>query len=128
MANARELIGTNQNDNLIYSNQPPPLTKTIQLASGQGVLERGTVIAFPEATPGEDGVAWTGATGTVTGCVLWDDVDTGGTTGDTVVGHAYRAASLTRQALKFGQGATEITAAAEQQLRYGGILLNNMVM
>lgn len=126
--NVKEIVGTCTPDFLLYNNQPAPDVKTIQLASGQGVLERGTVIAFTEAAPASNGTAWTGAAGQVADCVLCDEADTGDTAGNEVVGGAYRVGHLTRQALKFGGAVTELTAAAEKQLRDAGILLSNAVL
>lgn len=128
MSNAKETIGNANPDILVYSNQPVPDTKTLKLASGQGELKRGTVIAFTEAAPASNGKAWDGTAGQIADCILCDDVDTGTTAGNVVVGHAYRVGHLCRQAIKFGAGATELTDAAEKQLHNAGILLSNAVL
>lgn len=129
MAKAMELYDKHEPDMLVYDTKETLDTKTVQLTAGQGTLARGTVIAFPAATPGVGGVAWTGADGQAADCVLCDDADTGasGATG-SVVGHAYRTGHLCRQALLFGTGVTELTEAAEKQLRDGGIMLSDAVL
>lgn len=126
--NQKEQYGAYTPDFLVFSTNPPTDTKTVKLKGGQGVLERGTVIAFGKDAVGEAGLAWEDVTNQVADCVLCDDVDTG--TDDTVqvTGHAYRVGHLSRQALKFGKTKTELTPEAEQQLQYTGILLSNTML
>lgn len=125
---SNETMGTHVPDFLVYDSKLPMDTMTVTVKSGAGKLKRGTVLAFTAAAPYTEGAAWTGAADQVAGCVLCDDVDTGTETGGAVVAHAYRVGHLCRQALLFGDGATELTEAAEKQLADAGITLSNAVL
>ncbi len=130
--NLNETIGTMEYDGLIYDGKHPVDVKTVQVRAGQGVLERGTVLAISEGTGGDDAMAILGTTAiadeTLTAdCVLADPVDTGDAIGTAVVGVAYRSGHLTRQKL-IVKDAYTMTAKDEAVLRNGGIFLSNAVL
>lgn len=125
---AYETVGEFTPDFLVYDTKFPVDTKTIPIASGVGVLARGSVIAVPATNPSAGYALWSGAEGETADCVLCDDIDTGDTTGSIVIAHAYRSGHLCRQALILGGSLGALTDAAEAQLRDAGIYLSNAVI
>lgn len=119
-----ETIGKFKPDNLIYDPKMPIDTKTVELASGQGVIQRGSVIGL--TAPETEGALWSDATDEVADSIVCDDVDTGDATGDKVVVEAYRMGHFTRQELIVADG-KELTKKAEKQLSDAGIYLSNAV-
>lgn len=109
-------------DNLIYDNKMVLDVKTVKLESGQKVLERGTVISFSDIDG--NGKIYDGTD--QPNCILCDDVDTGETAGQTVIGAAYRTGHFTRQALITGDD-TDLSAEHISELEKLGIYLSNMV-
>ena len=121
-----ETIGKLEPDNLVFDSKFPLDVKSVTLSPRQGVIKRGTVIGILD-----DGkcVVWSGDDGIQADCILSDDLDTGteGHSRAPVVGTAYRSGHFIKQALIVAEG-SELTAAAEDELRKGGIYLSSAVM
>ncbi len=113
-------VGEVGQDNLIAKLFPPTETFGIKVAGGEGVLKRGTVMALS----GTDYVVLDAETTGKANCVLSDPVDASGESPVTAV--AYRTGHLNRKALIVAEGYT-MTAADEEELRKGGILLSDML-
>lgn len=113
-------VGEVGQDNLIAKLFPPAETFGIKVAGGEGVLKRGTVMALS----GTDYVVLDAEATGKANCVLSDPVDASGESPVTAV--AYRTGHLNRKALIVAEGYT-MTAADEEELRKGGILLSNML-
>ena len=107
-------------DTLIAKLFPPAETFGIKVAGGEGVLKRGTVMALS----GTDYVVLDAEATGKANCVLSDPVDASGESPVTAV--AYRTGHLNRKALIVAEGYT-MTAADEEELRKGGILLSDML-
>jgi hypothetical protein len=108
-------VGEVGQDNLIAKLFPPAETFGIKVAGGEGVLKRGTVMALS----GTDYVVLDAEATGKANCVLSDPVD-------AVTAVAYRTGHLNRKALIVAEGYT-MTAADEEELRKGGILLSDML-
>ncbi len=119
MKNLCNKVGEIGQDNLIAKLFPPAETFGITVSGGEGELARGTVMAL---TDGAYVVLDAETTGKAN-CVLADPVDASGD--DSVVAVAYRTGHLNRKALIVADGYT-LTAADEEELRKGGILLSDM--
>ena len=120
MARLDENLGAVGFDNLIHSTNPPAEVFSVELAAGQGVLERGTLLAktdggFVKISAGTTGKA---------NAVLADTVDTGD--GATVTATAYRTGHFNTNGLKVADG-YDITDADKEALRTVGILLSDAV-
>lgn len=115
-----ENLGAVGFDNLINSVNPPAEVFSVELAAGQGVLERGTLLATADGGMVKISAATTGKAN----AVLADAVDTGD--GDTVVATAYRTGHFNTNGLIVADG-YEITAADREALRGVGILLSDAV-
>lgn len=113
-------VGEVGQDNLIAKLFPPAEPFGIKVAGGEGVLKRGTVMALS----GTDYVVLDTETTGKANCVLSDPVDASGE--DAVTAVAYRTGHLNRKALIVAEGYT-MTAADEEELRKGGILLSDML-
>lgn len=113
-------VGEVGQDNLIAKLFPPAEPFGIKVAGGEGVLKRGTVMALS----GTDYVVLDAETTGKANCVLSDPVDASGESPVTAV--AYRTGHLNRKALIVAEGYT-MTAADEEELRKGGILLSDML-
>ena len=113
-------VGEDGQDNLIAKLFPPAETFGIKVAGGEGVLKRGTVMALS----GTDYVVLDAEATGKANCVLSDPVDASGESPVTAV--AYRTGHLNRKALIVAEGYT-MTAADEEELRKGGILLSDML-
>lgn len=113
-------VGEVGQDNLIAKLFPPAETFGIKVAGGEGVLKRGTVMALS----GTDYVVLDAETTGKANCVLSDPVDASGEAPVTAV--AYRTGHFNRKALIVAEGYT-MTAADEEELRKGGILLSDML-
>ena len=113
-------VGEVGQDNLIAKLFPPAETFGIKVAGGEGVLKRGTVMSLS----GTDYVVLDAEATGKANCVLSDPVDASGESPVTAV--AYRTGHLNRKALIVAEGYT-MTAADEEELRKGGILLSDML-
>lgn len=120
MSRLDENLGAVGFDNLINGVNPPAEVFSVELAAGQGVLERGTLLAIAEGGMVKISAATTGKAN----AVLADTVDTG--EGDAVIGIAYRTGHFNTNGLIVADG-YEITAADKEALRVAGILLSDAV-
>jgi hypothetical protein len=97
--------------------------KSVTVATGQGVLKRGTVLGIITASGKAVKVNSASADGSQTAnCILTDDVDT---TAADVVMTAYASGSFNRLALIFG--GTDTAANHETRLRELGIFLKDVI-
>lgn len=111
-------------DNLIADMYPPTDVFSVQLAAGQGILERGTLLARKD--DGTMEMIGTETTGKAN-AVLSDPVDTGDSAeSETVPGIAYRTGHFNTNRLIVAEG-YEITAADREALRTAGILTSEAV-
>ena len=120
MSRLDENLGAVGYDNLINGVYPPAEVFTVQVAAGQGVLERGTLLATAE---GGMVMISAGTTGKAN-AVLAEAVDTGA--GDAVYAIAYRTGHFNTNKLIVADG-YEITAADKEALRVAGILISDAV-
>lgn len=120
MARLDEVIGSVGYDNLINGQTPGAEVFTVQLAAGQGVLERGTLLATADGGMVKISTATTGKAN----AVLAEEVDTG--TGEAVNAIAYRTGHFNANGLIVAEG-YEITAADKEALRVVGILISDAV-
>lgn len=116
-----ETIATMGADNLIGSTNPPAEVFSVKLKSGQGVLERGSLLAKGDDDAME--LISSSTTGKAN-AILADPIDTGDS--DPVNGIAYRTGHFNGNALTVAEG-YEITAADKEALRVAGILLSDAV-
>lgn len=114
-----ETIATVGYDNLINGVNPPAEVFSVQLAAGQGILERGTLLALDGSTYSMIGTETTGKAN----AVLAEAADT---TAGAVTGIAYRTGHFNANSLIVADG-YEITAADKEALRTAGILLSDAV-
>ena len=120
MSRLDENLGAVGFDNLINGINPPAEVFSVELAAGQGVLERGTLLATADGGMVKISAATTGKAN----AVLADTVDTG--EGDAVVATAYRTGHFNTNGLIVADG-YEITAADKEALRVAGILISDAV-
>ena len=118
MARLDETIGSVGFDNLINGTYPAAEVFTVQLAAGQGVLKRGTLLAKTDGGLVKISAATTGKAN----AVLADDVDAT----EAVNGIAYRTGHFNGNCLIVADG-YEITDADKEALRGVGILLSDAV-
>ena len=133
MSRLDENLGAVGFDNLINGLYPPAEVFSVQVAGGQGVLERGTLLAS-----GTDGMVMISASSTgKANAVLADPVDTGAAveqdpdaddpvTAEAVTATAYRTGHFNTNSLIVADG-YEITAADKEALRVAGILISDAV-
>lgn len=115
-----ETLGTVGFDNLINGTNPPIEVFTVQVAAGQGVLTRGSLLA----ANGSGMVLISSTTTGKANAILAEDVDTG--SGEAVNAIAYRTGHFNGNVLTVAKGYT-ITAADKEALRDVGILLSDAV-
>lgn len=113
-----ETIGAVGFDNLIAGVNPSAEVFTVELKEGQGVLERGTLLAV--GSNGLEKIS-AGTTGKAN-AVLAETVDTG----ETQTAIAYRTGHFNGNCLIVADG-YKITAADKEALRIAGILLSDAV-
>ena len=107
-------------DNLFHGTYPAAEVYHVQLAAGQGVLKRGTLLALAE---GGMTMISKAPSGTVTPyAVLAEDVDAT----EAVTGIAYRTGHFNANKLIVADG-YEITATDKEMLRAMGILISDAV-
>ena len=124
MSRLDENLGGVGFDNLIADSYPPTDVFSVQLTAGQGILERGTLLALKD-----DGTMETIGTETTgkANAVLTDPVDTGDAAeGEAVPGIAYRTGHFNTNRLIVAEG-YEVTAADREALRVAGILTSEAV-
>lgn len=125
MIKLNEKIGEDKFENLFNQNYPPADVFTVALKTGQGTLERGSVLAL--SSTGEMVILGTAAAEGETlaaNCVLAERVDTGESDSGSVTGIAYRTGHFNGNKLITKDGHV-ITAAEKEALRAGGILLSD---
>lgn len=120
MSRLDENLGSVGYDNLVSGIAPGAEVFSVQIAAGQGVLERGTLLA---KTDGGMVKISAGTTGKAN-AVLAEAVDTGD--GEAVTGIAYRTGHFNANTLIVADG-YEITAADKEALREVGILISDAV-
>ena len=116
-----EIIGSVEYDGLFVSNVPVADVVHVNLAAGNGILKRGTVVtgaAGANLAPVSAALSATNAT-----FILADDVDT---TGAVAVAVAYRTGHFARNKLITNDTYT-LVAADEEILRKSGILLADAI-
>ena len=120
MSRLDENLGAVGFDNLIAGTTPGAEVFSVEVAAGQGVLERGTLLATGSGGLEKISSATTGKAN----AVLAETVDTG--SGSAVVAVAYRTGHFNTNSLIVADG-YEITAADKEALRAVGILLSDAV-
>ena len=120
MSRLDENLGSVGYDNLINGTNPAAEVFSVEVAGGQGVLERGTLLASADGGMVKISAATTGKAN----AVLADPVDTGD--GDAVVAIAYRTGHFNANNLIVADG-YKITAADKEALREAGILISDAV-
>lgn len=115
-----ENLGAVSFDNLINGAYPAAEVFGVHVKSGQGVLQRGTLLAAADGGMVMISAATTGKAN----AVLADPVDTGD--GDAVGAIAYCTGHFNKNSLIVGEG-YEITAADREALRIAGILISDAV-
>ena len=115
-----EVIGSVGFDNLFNGSTPAAEVFSVDVAGGQGVLERGTLLATADGGMVKISAATTGKAN----AVLAESVDTG--EGAAVTAIAYRTGHFNANGLLVADG-YEITAADKEALRTAGILLSDAV-
>lgn len=123
MSRLDETLGGVGFDNLIADSYPPTDVFSVQLTAGQGILERGTLLARKD--DGTMEMIGTETTGKAN-AILSDPVDTGDAEGEAVPGIAYRTGHFNTNRLIVAEG-YEITAADREALRVAGILTSEAV-
>ena len=118
MSRLDKTIGTSGYDNLINSTDPGVECFHVTLKSGQGVLERGTLLAT--GSSGLEKIS-SGTTGKAN-AILAETIDTA----EGTVALAYRTGHFNANALIVANGYT-ITDADKEALRVAGILLSDAV-
>ena len=118
MARLDENIGSVGYDNLIHDTYPAAEVFRVQLAAGQGILERGTLLATSDAGMVKISAATTGKAN----AVLAETVDAT----EAVNGIAYRTGHFNGNCLIVADN-YEITAADKEALRVAGILISDAV-
>lgn len=117
-------------ENLFAGVYPPADVAHRPMRAGQGVLERGSVLALSSGTAGDGALVLLGTTAVsnetlIAECVLAEDVDTGAEVGDEVVGLVYRTGHFGRNRVTVKEGYT-LTAADERALHSNNILLSDI--
>ena len=118
MARLDENLGTVSPDNLIAGAFPAAEVSHMAVKSGQGVLERGTLLAVGES--GLEKIA-AGTTGKAN-AVLAEKIDTA----EETVAVVYRTGHFNKNSLIVSDGYA-ITAADKEALRVAGILISDAV-
>ena len=119
MSRLDKTIGSAEFENLFNSHHPIAEVFHVELAAGQGVLERGTLLATADGGMVMISAATTGKAN----AVLAETVDT---TDGAVNGIAYRTGHFNANGLIVADG-YEITAADKEALRVAGILVSDAV-
>ena len=112
------VIGSMSPDNLLNGLYPAAEVFRVQLAAGQGILERGTLLATSDAGMVKISAATTGKVN----AVLAETVDAT----EAVNGIAYRTGHFNGNCLIVADN-YEITAADKEALRVAGILISDAV-
>lgn len=119
MSRLDKTIGSAEFENLFNSHYPPADVFGVELAAGQGILERGTLLATADGGMVMISADTTGKAN----AVLAEAVDT---TNGVVYAQAYRTGHFNTNGLIVADG-YEITAADKEALRSVGILVSDAV-
>lgn len=112
-------------DSLIQDAKHPIDVNVVSVATGSGILRRGTVLSLTsENKYVVTGSALTGGVTAKANCVVCDDVDTAVTIGNTVAVPVYISGSLNRNALTVADSYT-LTQADIEDLRNAGIFISS---
>lgn len=117
-------------ENLFAGIYPPADVAHRPVRAGQGVLERGSVLAFSSGTAGDKALVLLGTEAKsdeelTAECVLAEDVDTGAEAGAAVTGLVYRTGHFGRNRVVVKEDYT-LTAADERALHSNNILLSDI--
>lgn len=128
MSRLDENIGSVAFDGLIVANTPEADVFHVSIRANEGALARGAVLALSTGSAGDGKMVILGTTAitneTLTAnCILAEAVTVGAT---AVTALAYRTGHFNRDALTV-KAAYTMTAANEEDLRKGGILLSDAV-
>ena len=118
MSRLDENLGSVGYDNLFNGLEPGAEVFSVQIAAGQGKLERGTLLAKTDGGMVKISAATTGKAN----AVLADDIDAT----EAVTAVAYRTGHFNANNLIVANG-YEITAADKEALRVAGILISDAV-
>lgn len=122
MENLYQGLGKFTPDGLIAGTQVPVLVEGVTIASGQGLLRRGTVLGVVTSTGKSVAVNKAASDGSQNPrSILTDDIDA---TTEEVKTTAYISGEFNKNVLSFG-GKTDKAADFELELRKLGIFLNN---
>lgn len=113
-----ETIGSVGFENLLHGTCPGAEVTSVQLAAGQGILARGTLLAVADGGMVKISATTTGKAN----AVLAEEVDAT----EAVTGIAYRTGHFNANTLIVADG-YEITAADKEALRVAGILISDAV-
>ena len=113
-----ETLGSVGYDNLMNGIAPGAEVFHVQIAAGQGVLERGTLLAKTDGGMVKISSASTGKAN----AVLAEEINTA----ENTIGIAYRTGHFNANTLIVAEG-YEITAADKEALRVAGILISDAV-
>lgn len=126
MSRLDENLGAVGFDNLINGLYPPAEVYSVELASGQGVLKRGSVLAIDVITNPMRVIDDSASLSEFPRAVLAETLDTGTTTGSKVKAIAYRTGHFNANSLITANG-YELTAKDKEKLRELGILISDAV-
>lgn len=126
MSRLDENIGSVAFDGLIVANIPEADVFHVSIRANEGALVRGTVLSLSTGSAGDGKMVILGTTAITNetlaaNCILAEAVTVGAT---AVTALAYRTGHFNRDALTVKTGYT-MTAANEEDLRKGGILLSD---
>ena len=118
MSRLDENLGAVGFDNLINGTYPPAEVFHVEVAAGQGTLERGTLLATADGGMVKISSATTGKANAVLAELIDTDAET--------VAVAYRTGHFNANKLIVADG-YEITAADKEALRTAGILVSDAI-
>lgn len=118
-----EKIGETAYDGLIVDNFPPADVFSVTIASGEGVLQRGSVLAMTLADGKMKLIAAESDSTAEANCILADDVDA---TSSDVSALAYRTGHFATNQL-ITKSEYVLTYKDKEALRKGGILLSDVL-
>ena len=126
MSRLDETLGAVGFDNLINGTYPPAEVYSVEVASGQGVLKRGSVLAIDTLANPLLLIDDSACTGEFPRAILAETVDTGSVPESKVKALAYRTGHFNANSLITGNG-YELTAENKEKLRSLGILISDAV-
>lgn len=118
-----EIVGETEYNNLIIDNFPPADVFSVTVKSGEGELQRGSVLALDSTTGKMSHLAAESTSELAANCILAENIDA--TSGD-VVTLAYRTGHFAANQL-ITKSEYELTFKDKEALRKGGILLSDAI-